>query len=197
MSAPLAADRPPLGLAPTTPAAPRRVALVRAVAALVWAGLLALAISGADAGDVPAAAAVLLAAYPLIDVVSSLVEAASARAPRVLRINAAISAAAAAGLAVAAFGSTDAGTVLAVFGAWAIVSGAIQLGTALRRRRAAGTREVPMIVSGGVSALAGAMFAAMAGADDATLGRLAGYAAAGAVLFAVWALRARAAQRVS
>ena len=73
----------------------------------------------------------LLVAYPLIDVFSSAVEARESPASaRMLPIvNALISLAASAGLAVAA-ATADAGTTLAVFGVWAIVSGVMQLGTA-------------------------------------------------------------------
>jgi uncharacterized membrane protein HdeD (DUF308 family) len=169
---------------------PRRIALLRAVAALVWAAAIALA-AGDDAGpDLSAGLAALVTAYPLIDVVASLAEAArgGARA-RLLHVNAAVSAVAVVALAGAAFGS-DLGAVLAVFGAWAFVSGALQLATALQRRRTGG-RELPMIVSGGLSALAGLSFVASSGAEDPSLMPLAGYAALGAVLFLVWAHRGR------
>jgi uncharacterized membrane protein HdeD (DUF308 family) len=108
---------------------------------------------------------------------------------RRLRVNAAVSALAVAALAVAAFGS-GVGTVLVVFGAWAVVSGAIQLVGALRRRRA-GTRETPMIVSGTISAIAGVSFIAAGGGDHPSVMPLAGYAAFGALLFLVWAYRGR------
>jgi uncharacterized membrane protein HdeD (DUF308 family) len=168
-----------------------RIAWVRAAAALAWAGALVVALGGDPdaAASVPTAAAVLLVAYPLIDVVSSAVEAserpASARALPI--VNALISLAASVGLGVAAAGA-DAGTTLAVFGAWAIVSGAVQLGTAAMRRRAGG-RELPMIVSGAISTVAGVSFVAGSSSDVAHLTSLAGYAAFGAVLYLVWAAR--------
>jgi uncharacterized membrane protein HdeD (DUF308 family) len=171
----------------------RRIAWVRAVVALAWAGGLVAALGGdPDAADtVPTAAAVLLVAYPLIDVFSSAVEARESPASaRVLPIvNALISLAASAGLAVAA-ATADAGTTLAVFGVWAIVSGAVQLGTAAMRRRA-GNRELPMIVSGAISTVAGLSFVAGSSQDVAHLTSLAGYAAFGAVLYLVWAARAQ------
>jgi uncharacterized membrane protein HdeD (DUF308 family) len=174
-------------------ATPRRIAVVRAVLALAWAAALVLAVGdavkGADA-DVPTGAAVLLAAYPLIDVVASLVEAARrGSATRVLHVNALLSAVAAAVVAWMAFGA-DAGATLAAFGAWAAVSGAVQFGVALHRRRTVG-RQLPMLISGGVSTLAGVMFLATSTADDADVTRLAGYAAVGAVLYLVFALRGR------
>ena len=177
--------------APT--AAPRRrIAWVRAAAALVWAGGLVVALGGDPdaAAIVPTAAALLLVAYPLIDVFASAVEARESPASaRVLPIvNALISLAASAALAVSV-ATADAGSTLAVFGVWAIVSGALQLGTAAVRRRA-GNRELPMIVSGAISTLAGLSFVAGSSQDVAHLTSLAGYAAFGAVLFFISAARA-------
>jgi short repeat uncharacterized protein DUF308 len=181
-----------------TPAAPvvsvptvaprRRIAWVRAGAALAWAGGLVAALGGnPDAADsVPTAAAVLLVAYPLIDVFASVTEARGSA--RVLPIvNALISLAASVGLAVAV-ATADAGTALAVFGVWAVVSGAVQLGTAVMRRRTGG-RELPMIVSGAISTVAGLAFVAGSSNDVAQLTGLAGYAGFGAVLYLVWAAR--------
>lgn len=175
-----------------------RIASARAAIALVWAAALVLAVGDriptTDSG-LTVAVALLLTAYPAIDAVSSFVEARSqtGRSARVLEINAAISVAAAAGLALATFAG-DAGATLAVFGAWASLSGAIQLGVALRRRRA-GDPQWPMILSGGLSTVAGLSFVAASSEHDAHLSMLAGYAALGAVLYLVWAVRARAAQR--
>jgi uncharacterized membrane protein HdeD (DUF308 family) len=169
---------------------PRRIASLRAAVALVWAA--AIAIASGDAGtDLPVALALLVAAYPAIDVVASLAEAAQGgAAANRLRINAALSAVAVAGLAVAALAS-DASSVLAVFGSWAVVSGLLQLFNAIQRRRS-GSRELPMLISGGLSAIAGASIIASSSAQDPSLSRLAGYAALGAVLFLVWAFRSHA-----
>jgi hypothetical protein len=171
---------------------PQRIAVVRAVLALVWAAAMVLAI-GDDVptthSDLPTAAALLLASYPLIDVIASLLGSTFADA-RVLRINAAISALAVVWIAIAAFGS-DAGATLVAFGAWAAVSGAIQLGIAIHRRRAQG-RQLPMIVSGAVSTIAGLSFIAASGDDKANLAALAGYMAVGAFLFLLWARRSQA-----
>jgi uncharacterized membrane protein HdeD (DUF308 family) len=171
---------------------PQRIAAVRAVLALVWAAVLVLAI-GDDVPtthtDLPTAAALLLASYPLIDVIASLLGSTFADA-RVLRINAAVSALAVVWIAIAAFGS-DAGATLVAFGAWAAVSGAIQLGIAIHRRRAEG-RQLPMIVSGAVSTIAGLSFIATSGDDKAHLATLAGYMAVGALLILIWARRSQA-----
>jgi hypothetical protein len=172
-------------------ATPQRIAVVRAVFALVWAAGLAIAVGGkmpSTGADVPTGAALLLATYPLIDAIASAIGSAFADA-RVLRINAAISAAAAVALAVTGFGS-DAGSTLAAFGAWATVSGLIQLGVAIHRRRS-GSRQLPMIASGAISTFAGLSFIAASGKDTAHFANLAGYMAFGAVLFLVSARPAR------
>jgi uncharacterized membrane protein HdeD (DUF308 family) len=97
-----------------------------------------------------------------------------------------VSALAVVGIAATAFGS-DAGAVLVVFGAWAAVSGAIQFGNAIRNRRAQG-RQVLMLVSGGLSTIAGIDFVASSRMDDPRLALLGGYMALGAVLYllSVW-----------
>jgi uncharacterized membrane protein HdeD (DUF308 family) len=187
----------PIAAGPATDAAstPQRIAIARAVLALLWAAALVLAV-GDDVprtdSDVPAAAAALLAAYPLIDVVASLLTASrSGRSEGLLRVNAAIGAVAAVAIGIAAFGS-DAGATLTAFGAWAAVSGALQLVLAVRRRREG--RQLPMMLSGALSTAAGLSFVAAAGRTDAELATLAGYMAFGAVLFLVWAFRARSAR---
>ena len=171
--------------------APQRIAVVRALLALAWAAALALAVGDhvpTTDTDLPTAAALVLASYPLIDVIASLLRSTFADA-RVLRINAAVSALAVIGIAVAAFGS-DAGATLIAFGAWAAVSGAIQLGISIHRRRAEG-RQLPMIVSGGVSTIAGLSFIAASGNDKAHLATLAGYMAVGALLYLLSARRSQ------
>jgi uncharacterized membrane protein HdeD (DUF308 family) len=173
-------------------AVPQRIAVVRAVLALVWAAAVVLAIGDnvpTTHTDLPTTAALFLASYPLIDVIASLLGSTFADA-RVLRINAAVSSLAVIGIAIAAFGS-DAGATLVAFGAWAAVSGAIQLGIAIHRRRAEG-RQLPMIVSGAVSTIAGLSFIAASGNDKAHLATLAGYMALGALLFLLWARRSQA-----
>ena len=168
---------------------PRQITVARAGFALVWAAAVVIAVGNkvpTTDTDLPTAAAFLLASYPLIDVVASLA-AATFTDTRALRINAAVSALAVVGISVAAFGS-DAGATLAGFGAWAAVSGAIQFGLAVQRRRARGG-QLPMIVSGGLSTLAGVSFIAASRNDEAHLATLAGYMAFGAVLYLLWARR--------
>jgi uncharacterized membrane protein HdeD (DUF308 family) len=192
MSAFVAANR----AAPDAPPSrdvPRLIAVVRAVLALVWAAALVIAVGDkvpSTSSDVPIAAAALLASYPAIDVVASIVGArGTGSSGRALRINAAISTLAVAAIAATAFGA-DAGAALAAFGAWAAVSGAIQLALAIRRHRAQG-RQLPLIVSGGLSTIAGIAFIALSGKDHVHLTIVAGYMASGALLFLLSALRIR------
>lgn len=182
--------------APPSRDVPRRIAIARAVLALVWAAALVIAVGDrvpSTDSDVPITAAALLASYPAIDVLASIAAALGADAAgRVLRINAAISALAIVAIGATAFGA-DAGATLAAFGAWAAVSGAIQLAVALHRRRTEG-RQLPMIVSGGLSTIAGLGFLATSGMDDANLASLGGYMALGALLYLLWAHRSRTAR---
>ncbi|UXN75307.1 DUF308 domain-containing protein [Devosia sp. A8/3-2] len=77
---------------------------------------------------------------------------------------------------------------LTVFGVWAILSGLLQLGTAIRRWKSSGAQWA-MILSGGQSALAGAFFVVRAQQPvPAVLPVVAGYAAFGAIYFSVSAL---------
>ena len=140
----------------------RLIANARAVIALAWAAALIIAIGGnepAKTADISAGVAALIASYPLIDVVASIIGASFERSSRnVLWINAAISAAAVIAIAVTAFGS-DARATMISFGAWAAVSCAVLFGTAIYRRRSTGG-QLPLIVSGGLSSIAGLGFIA-------------------------------------
>lgn len=173
----------------------QRIAVTRGVLALLWAVALVVAIGGdvpRTDSDVPVLGAILLATYPLIDAVASLLSADGAGASgRVVRVNALISAVAAVAIGVAALGA-DAGATLATFGAWAALSGALQLGVAILRRNE--DRQLPMMISGGLSTVAGLSFLAAAGRTDADLRTLGGYMALGALLFLLWAFRSRAAR---
>jgi uncharacterized membrane protein HdeD (DUF308 family) len=175
----------------------RRIANIRAVLALAWAAALIIAVGGdvlATASDLAAGVAALLASYPLIDVVASIAGARHDCASRnVLRVNAAISTVAVVAIAVTGFDS-DAGATLASFGAWAAISGAIQLGVAVHRRRSRGG-QLPMIVSGGLSTIAGLGFIAQSGGNDVHLTYIAGYMALGALLYLLSAQPRRAGRR--
>ncbi|HEX6344795.1 hypothetical protein [Umezawaea sp.] len=167
------------GLAPAL----RRLYFVRFAFAIVWAGLLFA--FGSQLGPLGIA---LLVLYPLFDVGAAVVDARSSRAtgsPLGLYVNIGISLLAAVGLAVAATSGVPA--VLRVWGAWAIVSGLVQLAVGVGRRAMGG--QWPMILSGGISVLAGSSFIAMAGAENAVLTTVAGYAVVGGIFFLVSALR--------
>jgi hypothetical protein len=79
--------------------------------------------------------------------------------------------------------------VVGVFGAWALLSGLFQLGTAVRRWKSYGAQWA-MVLSGGQSAVAGGFFIAQARLPTPpSITNLAGYAAVGAFYFlisAVW-----------
>ena len=176
----------PVG-APPTPAL-RRLHLVRAGFAAAWAVLLVVAVSTTP--TIRPVTAALLVIYPLVDVGAAVVDARHSRGSRSvpgLSATIAISAIAAVGLAVAVGSGVPA--ILQVWGVWAVVAGLVQLIVALRRRGLGG--RWAMIASGGLSALAGTWFFLQAGAADASLGTLAGYALLGGVFFLVSALRLR------
>lgn len=137
----------------------------------------------------PLTAAILLVCYPAWDAVANLLDAwrsGGLGRNRTQAINVIVSAATT--LAVA-LSLPDMHRVLAVFGAWAIVSGLLQLGTAVRRWKHA-SAQWAMLLSGGQSALAGAFFIVQAqGTAMPSILNLAGYAGVGAVYFlvsAVW-----------
>lgn len=77
---------------------------------------------------------------------------------------------------------------LIVFGAWAIITGLIQLVLGLRRRKEL-AGQWPMILSGGQSMLAGTAFILMAHSPSMGINSLAGYAAFGAFYFLIAAIR--------
>lgn len=78
--------------------------------------------------------------------------------------------------------------VLGVFGAWAILSGLLQLATAIRRWRRFGAQWA-MVLSGAQSALAGGFFVFQATTPmSPSIATVTGYAAVGAVYFLVSAI---------
>ncbi|SEG90608.1 hypothetical protein SAMN05216223_12229 [Actinacidiphila yanglinensis] len=161
----------------------RQLYFVRFGFAVVWAALLF-----ANKSHLGPLGVTLLVLYPLFDVAAAVTDARSAGVTgpvRGLRVNMAISLLATVGLAVATTSGVPA--VLRVWGAWAIVSGAVQLIVGVGRRAMGG--QWPMMLSGGISVLAGASFIAGASASDPKLTNVAGYAVLGGVFFLVSALR--------
>lgn len=166
----------------------RRLYFTRFAFALVWAGLLF-----ATASSLGPVSSTLLVLYPLFDVAAAVVDARSSKTGKPvvgLYVNVAISLLAAAGLAVAV--SSGVPDVLRVWGAWAVVAGLVQLGVGVVRRGLGG--QWPMILSGGISVLAGSSFVLQATKDSASLTTLAGYATLGGVFFLVSAVRLKTAR---
>jgi uncharacterized membrane protein HdeD (DUF308 family) len=174
------------GIAPAL----RRLYFARFAFAIVWAALLFLTKS--HLGPV---AVTLLVLYPLFDVGAAVVDVRSSGATgpaRGLYVNIAISLLAAIGVAIACASGVPA--VLRVWGAWAIVAGLVQLIVGVGRRRMGG--QWPMILSGGISVLAGGSFIAGASASNPSQANVAGYAILGGIFFLVSAIRlGRAVQR--
>ncbi|MFY1693035.1 hypothetical protein [Plantactinospora sp. WMMB782] len=168
---------------PTTAAALRRLYFVRFAFAIVWA-----AVTFAISDELDPFVGALFVLYPLFDVAAAVVDARASRhtgSHGLLQLNIAVSSLAAVGLALAATSGIPA--VLRVWGAWAVVAGAVQLIVAVTRRRMGG--QWPMIFSGGLSVLAGGSFVAGASAADPALTNAVGYAIPGAIFFLVSAIR--------
>jgi len=170
----------------------RKLYLVRAAFSFAW-----VALAFTVAGRSPAFTAVLLIVYPAWDALANLLDArmtGGARANPTQMLNAWISTIVT--VAVAASLVLEARIDLVIFGAWAIVSGLLQLATAVRRRKGDRGQWV-MMLSGAQSALAGGLFIARQGTGAPVLQTLAGYAAVGAVYFLIsglWMLFRRGAQ---
>lgn len=156
--------------------------------AIVWAVLVVVS-AVALPGPLNALTATLLVLYPVADLVAAVVDrrTSCAPAPTLLVVNMVLSGLAAVGLLVAVMSSAS--VVLLVWGLWAITSGAVQLVVGLRRRALGG--QWAMIVSGGISVLAGAAFTAQSAGSSASVVGLAGYAVLGGVFFLISALRLR------
>jgi hypothetical protein len=156
----------------------------RAVFSIVWVAA-AILLNG-NAGLV----AILLVIYPAWDAIANL---ADARANGGLRanpsqtLNIVVSTIMTVAVIVALANSMYA--VLGVFGAWAILSGLLQLNTGIRRWRYYGAQWA-MILSGGQSALAGVfMISRSLGVAMPTILDIAPYAGFGAFYFllsAIW-----------
>ena len=153
--------------------------------AVVWAALLALVASSLNPVSIA-----LLVLYPLFDAAAAVIDfrrSATARPTTGLYANMALSLLTAVGLGVAA--SSGLPAVLAVWGVWAITAGIVQLIVAVIRYRLGG--QWAMILSGGISTIAGSGFVLQNSAPDASLTGLAGYATLGGVFFLVSAIRLR------
>ncbi|WP_348788951.1 DUF308 domain-containing protein [Leifsonia sp. NPDC080035] len=175
----------PLSRPATMASALRTLYFVRFGFAVVWAILVAV-----TATAITPLVAVLLVIYPVFDAIAAVIDHRASRGTRssaLLYVNMSLSALAAIGLAFAATSGRSA--VLLVWGLWAIAAGAVQLIVAVARRSLGG--QWPMILSGGISVLAGLAFALQSGGASASLVGVAGYATLGGVFFLVSALRLR------
>ncbi|MDW6057100.1 DUF308 domain-containing protein [Streptomyces sp. FXJ1.4098] len=173
----------------TTPSGLRSLYLIRVAFSLIWVALVVTTSASLVSTDRPTVmVGVLLVIYPLWDAIATLLErrmAGTGSTDRVGTTNVALGLATAAGMIIAVFSTI--GTALLVFGIWALLAGAIQLVVAIRRRRTVGA-QWPMVISGGLSVLAGASFAAMSASATSSLFTVAGYSAFGAFWFLVSAI---------
>ena len=159
----------------------KRYYLARALFSIVW--VAAALVVGTRSLTV---AAVLLVLYPAWDAAANWVDANASgglQANRTQRVNVWAS-----GLTTIAEGlalTAGMNAVLAVFGLWAIASGLLQLGTALRRWKSHGAQWV-MVLSGAQSALAGGFFIAQSRMPAVpSIANVAGYAGVGALYFLI------------
>ncbi|EIF32977.1 hypothetical protein BCh11DRAFT_00732 [Burkholderia sp. Ch1-1] len=158
---------------------------VRAAFSAAWVVLAFLIGKHATAG-----VAVLLVIYPAWDALANFIDMSRSGGTgknRTQAINIAVSAITAVAVLLAL--SVGAPPVLEIFGVWAILSGLLQLATAVRRWKDLGA-QLAMILSGAQSALAGAFFISQSGGSmPPAIFKIAGYAAVGAAYFlisAVW-----------
>ncbi|WP_327634855.1 hypothetical protein OHB24_33340 [Kribbella sp. NBC_00482] len=161
----------------------RTLYYVRFGFAIVWAVLMM-----AIAKKINPGATALLVIYPLFDVAAAVVDfrsSGTSRPKAPLYVNMALSLLTAIGLAVAAGSGIP--SVLRVWGAWAITAGIVQLIVAILRYRLGG--QWAMILSGGISVLAGSSFILMAGGAKPSLTSVAGYAILGGIFFLISAIR--------
>jgi len=159
----------------------RRLYFARFVFAIAWAALFA-----ATSSPVESFALVLLVIYPAFDVVAAVIDTRTSsdrKSYGALYLNVAMSAVTAVVMAVV---GDDTKGILLVWGAWAITAGAVQLAVGIMRRALGG--QLPMMLSGGISILAGT-FIATSAQNAESVSMIAGYAVLGGVFFLVSALR--------
>jgi uncharacterized membrane protein HdeD (DUF308 family) len=177
-------NTPVFGQTADTASALRTLYFVRAAFSVTWVILVAL-----FAKTSFGIACALLIIYPAWDVAGTFLDirtnsGSASRLPQL--INAAISAITtiAVGLAL----QKGVPEALMVFGAWAILTGLIQLVLGVRRRKLLGG-QWPMIISGGQSMIGGTSFILLAHDPKMGITSLAGYAAFGAFYYLLAAFR--------
>jgi hypothetical protein len=164
--------------------------IIRTAVSVSWVAALTALAGKSETTSAPATRmAILLVAYPLADAAATLLDIrVTPPDARIIAqpINVTTSLGAAALLLAVA--SRDWHDVIAVFGAWGIVSGAVQLVVAWSRRRSVAGQWL-MLVSGGGSVFAGAGFLTWAGTQQTGVATLVQYSIGGAVwylLTAIW-----------
>lgn len=163
----------------------RNLYFVRAAFSALWVTLMLLV-----GIRTPQIGALLVVLYPAWDVLATAVEIRmQGRAPVQLAqyLNVASSILATIGFGVA-LNTGQVPLLIMLFGIWAVVTGLIQLGVGIARRRALGGQWA-IIVSGAQSSIAGIFFIMMANTPTLGLSSLAGYSAVGAIYFLVSAIR--------
>jgi hypothetical protein len=153
---------------------------------VLWAIVYFVALHGQQvlsSSDIPLLVGLLLAAYTVIDAAASVSEWRLGRHRVEVRVGIVIDGLAIIGLLVAAL-SLSTQAVLIAFGAWALASGLLQLTRAWRADQSRRAR-LPLIISGGISAIVGISSVAMASQHVAHLSTPGGYALLGAAFFLV------------
>lgn len=162
----------------------RRIYFARFAFATVWAALIV--VLAASGGPV---LTVLLVLYPLVDAVSVFLQIraeGASRGPRPAElINVTLSVAAAIALGFAS--TVSAGAALIAWGVWATLSGLTQLIAATLRRKSGG--QIPLMISGAISILAGVAFTAQGIQAAGTIAGIGGYAILGGIFFLIAAIR--------
>jgi uncharacterized membrane protein HdeD (DUF308 family) len=160
----------------------RNLALVRTAFQLVWAAAVI-----ASARYQPQLTAILFTLYPLWDVACTIYDlrtssqSGNTRASQ--KFNAFLGIAAALGISLTVFHQPT--YAVAVFGAWALGAGVLQLIAGLLRRKQALGGQWAMILSGAQSTLAGVAFLIGGLLDKRHIKDVAGYAIFGAVYFLI------------
>jgi uncharacterized membrane protein HdeD (DUF308 family) len=168
----------------------RTLYLFRAAFSFAWVAFVySFASSAGSDRALGLVAGVFLIAYPVSDAVASLVElptrqAAHARWPHYANMIAGFGAAAGIGV----FVLSDLATAINVFGVWAVVSGALQVYLAVRRRHTGVRGQWPMILSGSGSLVAGITFIDWVGTSHTGLTTVAQYSAGGAIWYVLTVL---------
>jgi len=162
----------------------RRLYFIRAAFSVTWVILVSL-----FAKTSMGIASILLVIYPAWDVIGTFLDIRAnqnspSKTPQYINAVISVLTTIAVGLAL----QKGVPATLIVFGAWAILSGFIQLVLGLQRRRSLGG-QWPMILSGGQSVIAGVSFIMLAHAPAMGITNLAGYSAFGAFYYLLSAFR--------